>query len=369
MKKAYLYIFAAVFLIITLLSTLHKQSFGKYEAYAPYAPNYALANFPRHTLLYSQSAVSEILSKHKQLRAHHVSGIIVTTVSANWFDEELPTKKIQHECQRLNHLFPDSYLSTNLIPPTIATMPNWDDISGWATINARILAISQFARNAGFKGLLLDTQDRNTLFWCPEENPRYKDISDEFASKVIYQRSREMIQTIDTGFPNAQILINPVGCISPEKTYSDIPKYLYWVHFANGLMSTRHGPGIAFVVDSYTDILTTANIEERLTADYATLNMLLDEKQYWQEKGSLSFILKEKDTTENIETQLHLFQKYATGYIIVHEQTPLTCIAPLYDVGLKSYYTYVLTGKKPLWIVYQWQRLIHSIKDHWHELF
>jgi hypothetical protein len=247
-------------------------------------------------------------------------------------------------------------------------MPNWDDLENWTTLNYRLQDIARFAKKAGFTGLVIDTTVTNSAFWCPEENPRYKDISDEFASKIIYQRAREMIQQINKVSPTMPIILAPAGILTPQPKRSPYPYYQYWNHFANGLMSTRHAGGITLLATHYADITTTADFQEKLNSDLATLNASFDEKYYWQNKGALSLLVTGVGTTENNFIKLKLAQKYSQKYVIITDDIAPELVSPLYDIQLKSYYVSVATRKNPLWIEYQFRRLIQTIKDHWHEI-
>jgi hypothetical protein len=66
--------------------------------------------------------------------------------------------------------------------------------------------------------------------------------------------------------------------------------------------------------------------------------------------------------------KLRILQKYGQSYIVITDKIPAAVVAPLYDPGLKSYYEYLATGKKTLWIVSVWKSWINIVKDHWHEI-
>lgn len=351
-----------LFLLFTRIS-----SFGTYETFSDYTPIYAVGKFPRITLLQTNQPVAELIAQRKKLHTNHISGVILSNIPSNWYDKAASLNELLKECRTLNHIYTENYLVTRLIPPVLEIMPNWDNLEDWATINTRIQDIAIFAKKAGFKGLVIDTTVADSTFWCPEENPRYKDISDEFASKVIYQRAREMIQKISSVSNTMPLIVSPAGIIATQPKYAIYPYYQYWIHFANGLLSTRHPGGITFIASHYNSILTTQNMQNAINSDLATINAALDEKQYWQDKGALS-ILVGTGTTENVNTQLYLAQKYSQRYVIISDGIDPVLVAPLYDPRLKSYYEYVCTGEKPLWISYKWRILLHTIKDRWNEI-
>lgn len=368
MQRKLLFIAIIVIAIVCLLlSFMRVSSFGEYEAYADFAPTYGIEKYPRPTLMQTTTDIHSILLQRKKLKTNHISGLIICSLPSNWYDIEASLNATYKDCQKLNRTFPENYLMTRLVPQTLEQMPNWDDIGAWVTINQRIQTIAQFAKHTGFKGLLIDTTVNGPEFWCPAENPRYKDISDEFASKVIYQRSREMIQSISKVSSTIPILLAPTGLIATQPKYSPYPNYQYWIHFANGLLSTRHPGGITFVADNYININNTQNMQDQITSDLATINSALDERAYWLDKGALSILL-EKSSTENNYVQLRLAQKYSQKYVIISDTIAPELIAQLYDPRLKSYYEYVLTQKKSSWIKYYWRSIIHSIKDNWHEI-
>lgn len=368
MQRIFLITGTIISIILVLLVSLRINTFGELAAEADYAPVYAVTKFPRPTLLQTNTTIPELIARRKELHTNHISGVILDSLPSAWYDNEDSLNATTKECQKLNRSYTENYLVIRIIPPSLDNMPNWDDIEGWATINARIQTIVRFAKKTNFKGIMFDTTVTSPEFWCPEENPRYKDISDEFASKVIYQRSRELIQNISAIYPTLPIILAPAGVIAKQPAYSPYPHYQYWIHFANGLLSTRHPGGITFLATNYTDIQTTKDIEQKNITDMATLNTVLDEKQYWQDKGAISLLAAPGSTTENTTMRLRLLQKHSQAYVVIPDNLSPELVAPLYDSRLKSYYEYVCTEKKPLWINYHWRILLHNIKDRWHEI-
>jgi hypothetical protein len=387
-KKTLLGIFGIILLccIIVFSLSLKKVTFSeKYQALTDYAPleKYS-STFPHQVLLYSQESPQELVSIRRKIRAGVISGCVITTMPTNWNSDTTALINYRRDCKRVNKYFKNNYIRISLADKNL---PTWDDLAAWKTINDQINTICHFARKTGFIGFVIDTRDPEELLWNPEWNTKYKTISDDFASKVIYQRGREIIQTIDSVYPNSQILVLSLGVNDPPLPGETISRTAYWIHFANGLLSTQHPGKIGFIVD-YPELITKQHFQNYSITANTALNTLLDEKQYWQKNGSISYLLRTQyhDDYQRIYThdldsfqeQFLRAQQFTTKYVLV-QLTPQASsentvsafqkyepiLTSVQDPQLRLFYRYLATKHPPNML----ELLSLKMKKFLHEIF
>ena len=211
-------------------------------------------------ILYTEESPIEVWQNKERLKEIEATDIVFLRLAVNW--DTSPTELNEH--RRVIRALRKETLRSILPINLTETLPKWDTPE-WTTVNQNIQNLATEAKRIGFNGFLLNTSTSATKrLWDPEYNPRYKDISDDFAEQIVYQRGREIMQAIESVYPQAEIIIYPAGPLEPITR-----NYTYWHHFTNGLLSLEHQHihVTAKVRDNPEQILQTAN---------AVLSHLLD---------------------------------------------------------------------------------------------
>jgi hypothetical protein len=284
--------------IIFLIPVHFPSDYSRFDRYTITHPE----KFPRLLYYYSSLSPQELVTQRKAIKNNGFRGCIVAGLPTNWNADLVHLNTYRRDCKRLNRYFHQNYLAIYI---NAKDLPPWDDLQAWHAVLQNISGIAKFARKTGFAGIFVDTEDAS--LWDPEWNERYKTVSDDFASKIIYQRGREIIQAIESVFPHAAIIIYPLGVEEPPAPGGTVSQYEYWIHFANGMLSTKHTPftlmtnRVCQTPGAYTDYRASIN---------PVLEAKIDEKAFWHKELTISWFIRPIDYTSVWEAT-----DYTSGFI------------------------------------------------------
>ena len=162
LKKIWLLI---LIIFIFLLFSYHKkinfeESYTQYQKYVPVN----VAKYPSPFLLYSKITPAYLLDNAELFKSYNFQGFIIGSLPSNWYSSVVELKKYSNDCKKINKLFNHNYLRIIL---TDKDLPEWQDEEAWVSVNNNIRKIVIFARDTGFKGVLLDTTAYNREIWNP----------------------------------------------------------------------------------------------------------------------------------------------------------------------------------------------------------
>ncbi|MDC0977723.1 hypothetical protein OAR19_00530, partial [bacterium] len=209
-------------------------------------------------------------------------------------------------------------------------MPKWDDQEKWQEINDKIVTILKFAKEAKFKGVVLDTTAYSPDVWNPGYFFRYKDISEKVAGRMIYQQARKIIDMFTKEFPQAVIIVTPIGFLTEKKPDREYHKYYYWHYFLNGIFSVEAKIPILLLAEKSQQCYSDGKLTNLIASVNAKVKASIDDQHYWQKKGFLIFSswpLGRYDYDKKIvmgselfEKQTFLLQKYSQKYVVIYSK-------------------------------------------------
>lgn len=220
-----------------------------------------------------------LYQERQYLKKLMIKNLILDDLNLQW--NEAPDKIITQR-KILRDLSKNSF-TLHLQVGLNEDLPKWDS-SDWNAVLENIKTICLAARQSGIRSIIINTDTggldrrnyRKISLWDPEFNDRYQDISDSFAEQIIYQRGREVMQTIQSVEPRMQVAIYPVGPAEPITQ-----NYTYWQHFASGMLSIKHNSEIKFIANIRKDpdqelgdaaqMLVSLFNNNRYTADTLTI--------------------------------------------------------------------------------------------------
>jgi len=327
LRKIPYIIFSICLVLILISSQTQYQLAPEYDEYTKYLPSYPLTDFPLPTIFYSPKITTKYIINHtSKLKRLGFKGFIIGTLPSNWDSEVTELEKYKKECLIMNRSFKHNFLRIKL---SEGPLPKWDDWPAWEEINKRIRIIAAFAKEAKFKGLLLDTKAYNPAIWNPKYWSRYVNVSETKAKEAAYQRAREIMESIQSIYPESELLLTPAGIYVNERFKTT--KYSYWIDFFNGLTSIDREPGIILITEGsfflYDDTLLSEMIK-RIKTELIPDN--IDDPKYWFKKCSLalsSWPLGQKPhnkkrllTKKYFKINYNLLQKYSEKYVFIFSE-------------------------------------------------
>lgn len=300
-----------------------------YQEYKEYVPVYsAPENYPLPFLFLSDATPALAMAKADYFRSFNVGGFVFSTLPSNWYNHEEELKEYFSDCQGANRKFANNFLKINIAE---GDLPNWGDSASWQQVYVNLGAVAKFARETGFKGLVLDTTAYNKAIWNPAYYSRYNNISEELAKKIIYQRGRELAQVLYHEFPRADIAFAAIGFLSKKREKFIYDKYYYWSDFVNGFLSVdAENSSCYFFTEKSYSLLADQDFAALNAQVAADMQEAFDAPLLWPKKGGLIQALfplgrSEYDKgslvkPEVFKQQLLLSQKHSTGYVIICSQ-------------------------------------------------
>lgn len=322
-------IIAVIILVVFVLfkaEIVPAQFYDQYQSYTPV--NSSVQSYPLPFLLLSEATPALVTAKAEYFNELNISGFIFSGLPSNWYNYEEELREYFHDCQLANKKFAHNFLKINIAE---GDLPAWSDTAGWQKVCSNLSAVARFARESGFKGLVLDTTAYNKAVWNPAYYTVKNSISDELARKVIYQRGRALAQAIYQEFSKGDIIFTPIGVLTEKKENALYDRYYHWPHFVKGFLSVEVEKINHYFFTEKTWSLLAAddfsNLQEQFVAGISPFSAYQADRQ---KKGGLVYALFPLGRSEYdrgallkpavFQQQLLLAQKYSTGYVLICSQ-------------------------------------------------
>lgn len=239
--KVLILIFLVTFLILGNIKWAGKE----YLTLKEFLPRYPINAYPPKTLLYS-AITPEYLKETAAFWRKEVGidGFIITTLPSNWNNKPKELNKYLGVAREANKECRKNGIEANFIKIALGhgRLPDYFDDKSWQDVLYQINFVARFARDAGFKGIALDTESYSKLLWNSAKWPNRK-YSKSKLKRKIFQRGQEIMEEIVEVFPDAEVFVFPVGHLYAY-TKKRPSKYELWIDFFNGLASVENQKGI-----------------------------------------------------------------------------------------------------------------------------
>jgi hypothetical protein len=323
---------------------------------------YTPKNFPHKSILISDFTPMAILKQRKVLKHAGFAGVVIYTVNTQNLKQQF------WPCFFINKIWSNNYLAITLSTEQ-SPLPVWDDLKSWDRIIQETRELTKFAKRTGFNGIVIDTATYDRFLWNPEENDRYKTISDDFAKKVIYQRARETILAIEEESPEIELIIYPLDAAVSSTNKNNPEDYYHWIHYINGFSSTKHAKGFLFL-DSAKP--TVANIPGFTVSANRYLENNLDEKVFYKEHCQFAFSTEINDSFRENYLKLQTYHNspvfiniISPNFTAAQEHFAIIRLINKPETGAylrnKLNQPYSILDYLPSKIKYYWERLIANV--------
>ncbi|MBZ0190647.1 MAG: hypothetical protein K8F34_03010 [Candidatus Kuenenia stuttgartiensis] len=219
-----------------------------------------------------------------------INGFMLAYV-ADWWT---PKKQIFKDIEVLTKINKEGAaygIDSNFIKVAIGyrELPNWTDDKAWAVVLNNFRNIADLIKQSGTKGIALDTEPyKASLFDTKAE--RFKSMNRDILKAKIYQRGKEIMQSLTGVFPDIEVIILPEGAFYWFNPGEGTMPYAYelWIDFFNGMASVKNNKGIVVAgectysntrVDSITWLYNTIN---------KTMKQHVEDPVFWKERCSVA---------------------------------------------------------------------------------
>jgi hypothetical protein len=369
MKKR---IYLSFFFICIVLTALYFQTYrlDGYIKFTRYLPIYNLKHFPPKVIFYS-SLTPEYLSEYAgQLKNDYgIDGFIITSLpSVKWpgnINKLTPLTDIVYKGNKTAAVngIKDNFLKIGLEQGNIGL---WEDEIKWQKDLKELKKVAAWAKKTGFKGIALDTETYRKTIWhngLPRNDlPNIKEL--------IKKRGLQTMQAILTSFPEAEIIVLPVGHLFAY-TKTKPNKYAYWIDFFNGLLNAKPENGVTL----FSERTYKVPIQIKLKNYYKDIRGEIiadhvDDPNYWLTKCSIALGMwplgrEYTDKRANLNpqefyNQFNTAMQYCPKYVWVYAQgLSWWQTAKGQKYGLNSKEANLLTVKN----IKKYQKILKDAKD------
>jgi len=288
-KKGFVFISFTLFMAIVMLLATKSYDLDSFAKYTMFLPNYDIRKYPPKTIMFS-SMTSEYLIDHaKEIKQQQgLDGFILNQLPASqWpgrYEEMVPLTDIIH---RGNKASADAGMHDNFLKIALnkGSLPMWDDQVQWEIDFKELTKVAAWAKEVGFRGIALDTESYHKGTW--DNGKKKNDIPN--IKRIIKNYGQKTVEAILAGYPDAEILVFPIGNLYAY-TNSSPNNYYYWIDYFNGMLNAKAPQGINllsertyYVANQFKLKSYYSDIKGEIIADF------VDDPEYWLTKCSIGF--------------------------------------------------------------------------------
>jgi hypothetical protein len=281
-------ILLAVLMVIIILGIV-KWPGTEYLDLTEYLPRYSLSSYPPKTLMYSAMTLEYLKTTAPFWKEKTgINGFIFTTLPTNWFNEPRELASYRELATEVNALCRKNDIDANFVKLALGhrTLPDYFNDAAWDKLLAEVQAVAAFAKETGFIGVALDTESYSKLLFDSSKAPLAKYPKDQLKKKI-YQRGREIMQTITMVFPDAEVFIFPEGYLLSYPQEGPA-KYELWMDLFNGLLSVQNRKGVVLGCEALYKITRKNKLLDFYYREIPLLVDKLDNPTFWLEKCSVA---------------------------------------------------------------------------------
>ncbi len=219
-----------------------------------------------------------------------INGIMLAYVADWWTPKEQIFKDIE-VLTKINKEGAAYGIDSNFIKVAIGyrELPNWTDDKAWAGVLNNFRNIADLIKQSGTKGIALDTEPYNaSLFDTKAE--RFKSTNCDILKARVYQRGKEIMQSLTGVFPDIEVIILPEGAFywfNPDEGTKP-GAYELWIDFFNGMASVRNKKGIVVAGESTFSNTRVGSITWLYNTINKTMKQHVEDLVFWRERCSIA---------------------------------------------------------------------------------
>jgi hypothetical protein len=168
-------------------------------------------------------------------------------------------------------------------------LPIWTDDEAWSGILSNFRNIAEFIKQSGTRGIAIDTEPYEVPLFDPETD-RFKTVDRKILKDKVYQRGKEIMQSLTEGFPDIEVVILPEGAFYwfNQDQGSSARTYELWIDFFNGMASVRNKKGIVVSAERTYSVTDKNSLYGIYNMINKTMLEHVQDPVFWKEKCSIA---------------------------------------------------------------------------------